>query len=81
VVEATRAVRLEEVVEAKLNVTKRQRGFSETEKLEALILLVASGGDRIEDIRILAEDKGLVRLLDRELPSPDAPIGLLARLR
>ncbi len=78
VVEAMRAVRLEEVVEAQLIVAKRQRGFAETEKLEALILLVASGGDRIEDIRILAEDQGLGRLLDRELPSPDA---LLAFLR
>jgi len=77
VVEAARAVRLEEVVEAKLNVAKRQRGFSEMEKLEALILLVASGGDRIEDIRILAEDKGLGRLLDRELPSPDALLDFL----
>ena len=77
VVEATRAGRLEEVVEAKLTVAKRQRGFSETEKLEALILLVVSGGDRIEDIRILAEDKGLLRLLDRELPSPDALLDFL----
>lgn len=77
VVEAARAVRLEEVVEAKLNVAKRQRGFSETEKLEALLLLVAGGGDRIEDIRILAEDQGLVRLLDRELPSPDALLDFL----
>jgi len=77
VVEAMRAVRLEEVVEATLSVAKRQRGFSETEKLEALLLLVAGGGDRIEDIRILAEDKGLVRLLDRELPSPDALLDFL----
>lgn len=77
VVEAARAVRLEEVVEAKLNVAKRQRGFSETEKLEALRLLVTGGGDRIEDIRILAEDQGLVRLLDREIPSPDALLDFL----
>jgi len=77
VVEAMRAVRLEEVVEAQLPVVKRQRGFSATEKLEALVLLVASGGDRIEDIRILAEDQGLGRLLDRELPSPDALLDFL----
>ncbi len=77
VVEAARAVRLEEVVKAQLTVAKRQRGFSETEKLEALLLLVASGGDRIEDIRILAEDQGLGRLLDRELPSPDALLDFL----
>ena len=78
VVEAARAVRLEEVVEAELPVAKRQRGFSAAEKLEALILLVASGGDRVEDIRILAEDTGLGRLLDRELPSPDALLDFLS---
>lgn len=77
VVEAARAVRLEEVVAAQLAVAKRQRGFTETEKLEALLLLVAGGGDRIEDIRILAEDRGLGRLLDRELPSPDALLDFL----
>jgi Transposase DDE domain group 1 len=77
VVEAARAVRLEDVVEAELIVAKRQRGFSAAEKLEALILLVASGGDRVEDIRILAEDQGLGRLLERELPSPDALLDFL----
>ena len=77
VVEAARAVRLEEEVEAALTVAKRQRGFSAAEKLEALILLLASGGDRVEDIRILAEDTGLGRLLDRELPSPDALLDFL----
>lgn len=77
-VEAARAVRLEEVVEATLSVAKRQRGFSATEKLEALLLLIASGGDRIEDIRILAEDQGLGRLLARTLPSPDALLDFLS---
>jgi hypothetical protein len=77
VVEAARAVRLEEVVAAQLSVAKRERGFSEMEKLEALLLLVAGGGDRIEDIRILAEDQGLLQLLDRELPSPDALLDFL----
>jgi len=77
VVEAARAVRLDEVVEEKLRVAKRQRGFSEVDKLEALLLLIAAGGDRLEDIRILREDRGLVRLLDRELPSPDALLDFL----
>ncbi len=77
VVEALRAVRLDEVIEATLTVAKRQRGFSATEKLEALLLLVAASGDRIEDIRILADDQGLGRLLDRELPSPDALLDFL----
>jgi hypothetical protein len=77
VVEAARAVRFEDVVGAALTVGKRLRGFSAAEKLEALILLLASGGDRVVDIRILAEDKGLGRLLDRQLPSPDALLDFL----
>jgi hypothetical protein len=77
VLEAGRAIGLEELIEEKLHIAKRQRGFSELEKLEALVLLIASGGDRVEDIRILAEDKGLARLLGREFPSPDALLDFL----
>jgi hypothetical protein len=77
VLEAGRAVGLDELVEEHLHVAKRQRGFSELEKLEALILLLAQGGDRVEDIRILAEDEGLLRLLERDLPSPDALLDFL----
>jgi len=76
-VEAARAVRLDKVVEQKLKVGKRQRGFSDVEKLEALLVLLAAGGDRVEDIRILAEDKGLQQLLGKELPSPDALLDFL----
>lgn len=77
VLEAGRAVGIDELVEDLLHVAKRQRGFSELEKLEALVLLIAQGGDRIEDIRILAEDLGLLRLLERELPSPDVLLDFL----
>lgn len=77
VLEAGRAVGLDELVEEHLHVAKRQRGFSELEKLEALLLLLAQGGDRVEDIRTLAEDLGLLRLLERELPSPDALLDFL----
>ena len=77
VLEAGRAVGVDELVEEFLHLAKRQRGFSELEKLEALVLLIAQGGDRVEDIRILAEDLGLLRLLEREFPSPDALLDFL----
>lgn len=77
VVEAGRAARLDEVVEERLHVAKRERGFSELDKLEALALLVAAGGEHIEDIRTLSADQGLTRLLDRTLPSPDALLDFL----
>ena len=77
VVETLRALRLDEKVRADLHIAKRQRGFSELEKLEAVVSLIAAGGDRVEDIHILAEDKGLLRLLDRTFPSPDALLEFL----
>jgi hypothetical protein len=76
VVEALRALRLDEVVEQKLHVSKRRR-YSELAKLEALVTLLAAGGNRVEDIRILSEDKGLLRLLGRRMPSPDALLDFL----
>jgi hypothetical protein len=77
IVEALRGLGLDEEVSASLQVAKRQRGFSELDKLEALITIIAAGGDRVEDIQVLAEDKGLMRLLDRTFPSPDALLDFL----
>jgi hypothetical protein len=78
VLEAFRSLRLDEEVALRLKVAKRRRGFTEAEKLEALLLLLCAGGERVEDIRILSEDKGLLRLLNATLPSPDALLDFLA---
>lgn len=78
VVEALRAVRLDEVVRDKLCAVQRRRDFTALDKIEALVLLIASGGDRVEDIRILSDDKGLLRLLGGSLPSPDALLDFLS---
>ena len=78
IVEALHAIRLDEEIAARMHVGRCDRVYSALAKVEALLLLVAAGGDRIEDIRILAEDKGLLRLLDRQLPSPDALLDFLS---
>lgn len=72
VLEMMRAIRLEDVISKEVRVRERQAGFSEAEKIEALVLLMASGGQCLEDIRALSADAGLLRLLDRALPSSDA---------
>lgn len=77
VIEALRALGVDEVVDRRLKLAKRRRGFSEYAKLEALVLLIAAGGERVEDIRVLSEDKGLLRLLGGALPSPDALLDML----
>jgi DDE family transposase len=66
------ALGLDEVVRERLPLRARQRGYDEFDKLHALVLVQAAGGDCVEGVRILARDAGLVRLLARPLPSPDA---------
>ena len=78
VVETMRALGIDELARQELP-AKRQRGFSPDQKLEALVTLIAAGGDRVEDIRILSEDKGLERLLGRAYPSPDALLDFLGQ--
>ena len=72
VVETMRALGVDELAAAALPPPQRQRGFAPAQKLETLVTLIAAGGDRVEDVRVLAEDKGLEQLLGTVLPSPDA---------
>jgi hypothetical protein len=71
VVETMRTLGLDRSISAHIRLRQRQTGFTEVEKVEALVLLMAAGGDCLDDIRILAADDGLCRLLGRELPSAD----------
>ena len=79
VVETLRALGVEELAQAELPAPKRRRGFTPAQKLETLVTLLAAGGDRVEDVRVLSEDKGLERLLGGPLPSPDALLDFLGQ--
>lgn len=76
VVETMRALRLDEVAREKLPRPARAHGFAPEHKLEAVVTLIAAGGDRVEDVRVMGEDKGLEALLDGAFPSPDALLEL-----
>lgn len=58
VIETARALRLDEEARNLLGPPRRASDFGPDEKLEALAMLIAAGGDRLEDIRILSEDPG-----------------------
>jgi len=71
VLETMRALGLDQVIREQVQVRKRESGYTEVEKVEALVLLLAAGGDCLDDIRVLQADAGLRRLLGRRLPSAD----------
>lgn len=79
VVETLRALGVDDLAQAELPQPRRRRGFTPAQKLEALVTLLAAGGDRVEDIRILSEDQGLERLLGSPFPSPDALLDFLGQ--
>lgn len=72
VVETMRALGVAGIIKDELSIRQRARGHNEVHMIEALVLLLASGGECLDDINGLRADQGLCRLLDRTLPSADA---------
>ena len=55
-----------------VQVKQRQRGLSEGEYVESLVVLHALGGDCVDDLNGLREDAGLGEMLGYVPPSPEA---------
>lgn len=72
VVEAMRALGVSRALKRHVRIRQRARGSDEVAMIEALVMLLAAGGECLDDLAVLRADQGLGRLLDRELPSPDA---------
>ncbi len=76
---ALRSLKIPSLVAANLKLKKRQRGFSESEMIESLVLLQTSGGDCPEDMSLLSGDECLKRGLGFALPKTGAVRGFLNR--
>ena len=72
------ALGLDELVRSHLRVRSRRRGCAEFDRLHAIVLMQTAGGECLEDVRALARDAGLRRLLRPPWPSPDALHDFLA---
>lgn len=70
-VETMRSLGLDRTIRERLHVRERESGYSEARKVEALVLLMAAGGECIDDIEVLRADAGLCRLVGA-LPGADA---------
>src|SRR5512137_1123274 len=66
---AYRGLGVPQLVQANLNLRKRQRGFAEGQLIESICLLQAVGGECPEDMRLLLGDSCLERGLGYGLPS------------
>ena len=69
---AFRSLSVPEFIAAQLKLRKRQRGNSEGQMIESLVLLQTVGGDCPEDIRLLSNDPCLERGLGYAVPKVTA---------
>jgi hypothetical protein len=76
---ALRSLGIPGLVEANLKLKKRERGCSDGQYIESLVLLQTAGGDCPEDMSLLAGDDCLARGLGFALPKTGAVRGFLNR--
>ena len=69
---AFRSLKLPDLIRANLTLKQRQRGFTEAQFIETLILLQTAGGDCPEDLALLRDDRCLPRGLGYPLPKVSA---------
>ncbi len=71
--ETMRAAGVSESVTEEVRVRRRRSGYSEAELVEAFVLMLAAGGECLEDMTQLGSDVALHELLGKaSWPSPDA---------
>ena len=71
--------RIRDLGAANLKLKKRQRGCSDAQYIESVVLLQTAGGDCPEDMSLLADDACLERGLGFALPKTSAVRGFLNR--
>jgi Transposase DDE domain group 1 len=76
---AFRSLKIPDLIAANLKLKKRQRGCSEAQYIESLVLLQTAGGDCPEDMSLLASDECLQRGLGFALPKTGAVRAFLNR--
>jgi hypothetical protein len=76
---ALRSLKIPDLIAANLKLKERQRGCSDAEYIETLVLLQTAGGDCPEDIQLLAGDSCLERGLGFKLPKVGAVRAFLDR--
>ena len=76
---ALRSLKLPDLIAANLSLKERQRGFTEGQFVETIVLLQTVGGDCPEDIKLLAGDACLERGLGYAIPKVTAVRAFLDR--
>src|SRR5204862_625778 len=76
---AFRSLKVPDLITANLSLKQRQRGFTEGQFIETILLLQTLGGDCPEDVKLMVGDPCLERGLGFEVPKVSALRSFLER--
>jgi hypothetical protein len=76
VLDTVRALGLHDLIREEIKIQRRKRGYGDARKIESLLLLMAAGGECVDDIKMLQADAGLCRLVG-PFPSADRLLSFL----
>jgi Transposase DDE domain group 1 len=68
--EAFRALGVKKDCERRVDWKERDRGLSVGEMVESFMLMLASGGDCLDDFNVMRADRGLAKLIGHDFPAP-----------
>ena len=72
VLETMRKLGVSAMLDTELGVRQRNNGATDSAKAEAIVLLMACGGDCFSDIDVLRADKGFQRLIGAQLSTQES---------
>lgn len=71
VAQTMRTLNMPKSIQSHLQLKKRERGFTEAEMVESLVLLHAAGGECLDDLERLRQDEGMELMVGHALPAPE----------
>jgi len=75
--ETIQALGLDAILDQELPSKSRANGFTDAEKVQSIVLLMAAGGECLQDIDVLLADKALQKLIETRIPSADTLLTFL----
>lgn len=71
VAQTMRTLKVPHSIQSHLRLKTRERGFTEAEMVESLVLLHAAGGTCLDDLKRLKQDEGMELMVGHAVPAPE----------
>ena len=71
VLQTMRTIGVLKSIQRHVQVKQRERGFTEAQMVESLVVLMTVGGECLDDLNRLQADQGVAVMMEHPVPAPD----------